>query len=107
MTVVGLFDVVIVSNSAEFKTFLLDYVHRRSGVYNKLFPLVDGLMAQTSTNFPKVRRMLFSFCCECMETDVPFAQLFCARKEELRYRMTHAHVRSDCALNKEQRLTDC
>ena len=34
-TVVGLLDVVTVSNSAEFKSFFADHVHRRSGVYNK------------------------------------------------------------------------
>ena len=35
ITVIGLLDVVTVSNSGELKSFFADHVHRRSGVYNK------------------------------------------------------------------------
>ena len=42
-------------------------------------------------------------CCECMQTDVSYTHLCCARREGLQDRMTHAH--SDCVLN-ERRKTD-
>ena len=35
-----------------------------------------------------------------MQTDVPYTHLFCARREGLQDRMTHAHARSDCVLTK-------
>ena len=35
-----------------------------------------------------------------MQADVPYTHLFCARREGLQDRMTHAHARSDCVLNK-------
>ena len=35
ITVVGLLDVVTVSNSTEFKSLFADHVHRRSRIYNK------------------------------------------------------------------------
>ena len=44
--------------------------------------------------------------CECMQPDVPYTHLFCARREGLQDRMTHLHTaRSDCVLNK-RRKTD-
>ena len=59
-TVIGLLDVVTVSNSAEFKSFLLIICNRRfRSLQQILFPLVWGLMAQANTNFPMLRRMLF------------------------------------------------
>ena len=39
-------------------------------------------------------------CCECTQTDVPYTHLFCARREGLQDRMTHAHACSDCVVNK-------
>ena len=45
-------------------------------------------------------------CCECIQTDVPYTHLFCARREGLKDRMTHVHARSDCVLTEEGRLTD-
>ena len=39
-------------------------------------------------------------CCECVQTDVPYTHLCCARREGLQDRMTHAHARSDSVLNK-------
>ena len=40
-------------------------------------------------------------CCECMQKDVPYTHLFCARREGLQDRMTHLHTaRSDCVLNR-------
>ena len=33
-------------------------------------------------------------CCECMQTDVPYTHLFCARREGLQDRMTHVNYSS-------------
>ena len=63
-TVVELLDVVTVSNSAEFKSFLLIIVHRRSGVYNKFSFLclrVDGEGRHQFSEGEKIAVLFFSF----------------------------------------------
>ena len=59
ITVVGLLDVVTVSNSAEFGSFFFcSCASTIRSLQQILLPLVLGLMAQAGTYFPKVRSML-------------------------------------------------
>ena len=58
ITVVGLVDVVTVSISAEFKSFVLIMcINAPESTTNSLSQVYE-LITQARTNFPKVRRML-------------------------------------------------
>ena len=63
-------------------------------------------MREKKLRMEKFLKIKSWMCCECMQTDAPYTHLFCARREGLQDRMTHAHARSDCVLTKEGRLTD-
>ena len=72
------------------------HFQRRSGIVDHTVGTCSLVGMMDYRRVPKTKWS----CCECMQTEVPYTHLFRARREVLQDRMTHAHARSDCVLNK-------